>query len=72
MTEWWNCGGSLKEVEWTKIWSLLVTDKDAFELSDYAESRKEEVQIYVEHVVSTVEPIEFIEWTQSGTKSGGG
>ena len=50
----------------------LVTDKDALELSNYAESRKEEVQIYVEHVVSTVEPIDFIEWTQSGTEGGGG
>jgi len=38
----------------------LVTDKDALELSGYAENRKEEVQIYVEHVVSTAEPIEFI------------
>jgi len=49
----------------------FVTDNDALQLCAYADKKKEEVQIYVEHVVSAAKPIEFIEWTQNTGEAGG-
>ncbi|QCD94250.1 hypothetical protein DEO72_LG5g2333 [Vigna unguiculata] len=63
---WWK----LKRGRMDRDLRPLVTDKDALDLSGYAESRKEEVQIYVEHVVSTAEPIEFIEAVVVDDKGG--
>ena len=48
----------------------FVLDNDALQLCACAKTKKEEVHIYVVHVVSTTEPIEVIEWTQNAGEGG--
>jgi len=48
----------------------FVSNNDALQLCACAETKKEEVQIYVEHVVSIAEPIEYIEWIQNAGEGG--
>lgn len=46
----------------------LAVNRNALQLSEYAENKKEEVEIYVEHVVSTTNIIDFVEWLHNGAK----
>lgn len=39
---------------------LLILDKDAMKLANYAEKSRDEVDIYVEHIINEAHNIEFI------------
>ena len=45
----------------------LCDDRHALELAEYAENKNEEVEIYVEHVVSSAQVVELIEGAAVGT-----
>ncbi|KAJ1389029.1 Transposase, MuDR, plant [Sesbania bispinosa] len=48
---WWESKGSRGRTQWKEV----KDDEDAFEVSGYAEKKKCEVHLYVEHSVSVVE-----------------
>jgi len=66
MKLWWKP----KRVRMDRDLRPFVSDNDTLQLCACAETKKKEVQIYVEHVVSTTEPIEVIEWTQNAGEGG--
>lgn len=53
---WWKPSkGSMD-----KDLKLLILDKDAMKLANYAEKSRDEVDIYVEHIINEAHNIEFI------------
>ena len=45
-------------------------DRDALQLFEYVENKKEEVEIYVNHLVSTTSINDFVEGSKSGAEDG--
>jgi len=60
---WWK---PIKKIGSTdKILKPLILNSHAMELAMYAENTKEEVDIYVDHVVNSVQVVELIEGSTS-------
>jgi len=49
---------------------LLILDKDAIELANYAKQSRNKINIYVEHIINETQNIEFVEFIKGGTSGG--